>query len=88
MLDILEIGYIRLGHYAALRLCLMAPNLRGQRPMMSSNVLKGNDRIGLMKLFLASLTKALPIDGPTDGWTHEDASKTRPSRPTMGPMAF
>ena len=35
--------------------------------MMPFNALKGNDRIGLMKLFLAFLTKALPTDGPTDG---------------------
>ena len=28
-----------------------------QRPMMHPNALDGNDRIGLMKLFLASLTK-------------------------------
>ena len=41
------------------------------------NALKGNDRIGLTKLFLAFLTKALPTDGRTDrrtdgrteGWT-------------------
>ena len=36
--------------------------------------LKGNDRIGLMKLFLAFFTKALhtygPTDGRTDGRTH------------------
>ena len=34
------------------------------------NAQKGNDRIGLTKLFLAFLTKVLPTDGPTDGWTH------------------
>merc|ERR1739838_18039 len=43
-------------------------------PMMRPNALKGNDRIGLIKLFLAFLTKALPTHGPTyrraDGRTH------------------
>ena len=33
------------------------------------NALKGNDRIGLMKLFHAFLTKALPTNGGTDGGT-------------------
>ena len=30
------------------------------------NALKGNDRIGLIKLFRAFFTKALHTDGPTD----------------------
>jgi len=34
---------------------------------MHPDALKGNDIIGLMKLFLAFLTKALPTDRPTDG---------------------
>ena len=33
--------------------------------MMRQNALKGNDRIRLMKLFLAFLTKALPTEGRT-----------------------
>ena len=37
--------------------------------MMRPNALKGNDRIGLMKVFLAFFTKALHTDGPTDGRT-------------------
>ena len=46
-------------------------------PMVGPNAFKGNDRIRLMKIFLAFLTKAIPTDGstegptngPTDGWT-------------------
>jgi len=37
-----------------------------QRPMISPNALKGNDIIGLIKLFLALLTKALPAHWPTN----------------------
>ena len=45
--------------------------------MMRPNALNRHDRIGLMKLFLAFLTKIItdqPTDGladrRTDGWTH------------------
>ena len=38
--------------------------------MMRPTALKGYDRIGLMKFFLAFLTKALPTDGGTEGRTH------------------
>ena len=34
--------------------------------MMRPYALKGNDRIGLMKLFRAFLTKAFPTNGQTD----------------------
>ena len=44
---------------------------KAQRPMMRPT-LKGNDRIGLMKLFLASFTKALHTYGLTDGHTLEN----------------
>ena len=37
--------------------------------MMRPNTFKGNDKIGLMTLFLAFITKALPTDGRIDGRT-------------------
>ena len=39
---------------------------KAQWSMMRPNALKGNDRIGPMKLFIAFSTKALPKDRPTD----------------------
>ena len=38
--------------------------------MMRLNALIGNERIGLMKFFLALLKKALPTDGPMQ-WTDQ-----------------
>ena len=35
--------------------------------------MKGNDRIGLKKVFLAFFTKALHTDGPTDPPSYRDA---------------